>query len=234
MRELSGFMGGLYGSTEWIMRFSSINIIWFLMNGPITFIILSLYMNNFGNGFVLALLPLVLFIPTLFIPSTIAMFATVRDWVMKKDQSSLTKAFFTHMKSCYKKSFLSGLVLMSIWLIWIVDFYYFSKNDLFRTILLIVGVLLFVYTINFFSLCVHYQMDIRTLIINTFFVTVGNPVLFFFVFTSNLVLFYLSATKILFLLPLFTGSLSAFLCFAVFYRFTLKIEKKALAIKSNE
>ncbi|WP_391209639.1 YesL family protein [Psychrobacillus sp. L4] len=233
MREFSGFMGVIYGSTEWIMRFSTINIIWFLMNVPITFIILSLYLNNFGIEFFLSLLPLLLFIPALFIPSTIAMFATVRDWVMKKDQSSLTKAFFTYMKSDYKKSFLSGLILMSIWLVWIADFYYFSKNDLLRMIFLIVGVILFVYSINFFSLSVHYQMRIKKLIIHTFFVTVGNPVLFFFVLTSNFVLFYLSATEILFLFPLFTGSLSAYLCFAIFYRLTLKMEKKALANNSG-
>ena len=93
MREFSGFMGALYGLTEWIMRFSVINILWFIINLPISIIIISIFFNDFNNGFILYLMPLVLLIPALFIPSTIAMFATVRDWVMKKEQQSPSKVF---------------------------------------------------------------------------------------------------------------------------------------------
>ncbi|MFF2753014.1 YesL family protein [Psychrobacillus sp. NPDC058041] len=234
MREFPGLMGVLYSTTEWIMRFSVINVFWFLMNIPNVIIILSFYFNISSNEFLLYLIPLVILIPALFFPSTIAMFATARDLVMKKDQNSITKAFFSYLKSYYKKSFLSGIILMSVWLTWVADLYYFkNENDLIRTVILLVGILLFVYTINFCSLIVHYYMNIKTLLINTFFVTFGNPVLFFFVLVSNFLLFYISASKFLFLFPIFTGSLSAFFSFSVFYRFTLKIEKKAMSIKSS-
>lgn len=234
MKEFPGFMGVLYSSTEWIMRFSVINVFWFLMNVPNIVIIISIYFNNSSNEFLLYLIPLLFFVPALFFPSTIAMFATVRDLVMKKDLHSITKAFFSYFKSYYKKSILSGLILMSVWLIWVTDLYYFkNENDLLRTIILLVGILLFVYTINFCSLIVHYYMNIRALLINTFFVTFGNPVLFFFVLVSNFLLFYISASKFVFMFPIFTGSLSAFISFSVFYRFTLKVEKKALSIKSS-
>ena len=232
MREFPGFLGVLYSSTEWIMRFSVINVYWFLMNIPNIIIILSVYFNNSSNEFLLYLIPLVILIPALFFPSTIAMFATMRDLVMKKDLNSITKAFFFYLNSYYKKSLLSGLILMSVWLIWVADFYYFkNENDLIRTMILLVGILLFVYTINFYSLIVHYYMNIRALLINTFFVTFGNPVLFLFVLSSNFLLFYISASKFLILFPIFTGSLSAFFSFSSFYRFTLKIEKKAMSIK---
>ena len=36
MRDISGFMGAVYGTTEWIMRFSVINILWFIINLPIS------------------------------------------------------------------------------------------------------------------------------------------------------------------------------------------------------
>ncbi len=234
MREISGFMEALYGSTEWIMRFSVINILWFISNLPISIIIFSIYINDFNNGFLLYLMPLVLLIPTLFIPSTIAMFATVRDWVTKKEQQSLTKVYFSHMKANYKKSFLSGLALLSIWLIWSVDFYFFSKeSDLLSMVFLIIGLFLFVYTINFFSLHVHYQMNSRAIMKNTFFLTIGSPLLTALILISNFLIFYLSATEFLFLFPFFTGTISAFLSFSAFYRFTLKMEKKVMTNHSS-
>lgn len=234
MRDISGFMGTLYGSTEWIMRFSIINIVWFIINLPISIIIFSIFINGINDGFVVYLMPLVLLIPALFIPSTIAMFAIVRDWVMKKEQQSLMKVYLSYMKANYKKSFLSGLALMSIWLIWIGDFYFFHKeNDVFTVIFLLIGIILSVYTINFFSFSVHYQMSSRTLMKNTFFLTIGSPLLSSFILLSNFLLLYLSATEFLFLFPFFTGSISAFLSFSAFYRFTLKMEKKVMANQSS-
>ena len=203
------------------MRFSVINILWFIINLPISFVIFSIYFNGFNNGFIVHLLPLVLLIPALFFPSTIAMFATVRDWVMKKEQQSLTKVYFSYLKANYKKSFLSGLALMFIWLIWAVDFYFFnSQNDLLSMVFLIFGFLLFIYTINFISLSVHYEMSSRTLMKNTFFLTFGSPLVCLFILISNYLLFYLSATEFLFLFPLFTGitkCISLFFCILPIY-----------------
>ena len=153
---------------------------------------------------------------------------------MKKEQKSLVKTYFSYMKENYKKSFLSGLALLVIWLIWIVDFYYFNKiSDLMSILFVILGLALFIFTINFYSLSVHFKMNIKELMKNTFFVTIGNPLLCFFILTSNLFLFYLSIWELLFLFPLFTGSLSAYFSFFAFHRFASKIEKKAMVIKSN-
>ena len=229
MQENSGFMGALYGSTEWIMRFSVINILWFITNLPISITILIAFFSHPDEGFILYLLPIILLIPTLLVPSTLAMFATARDWVMKREQQSLIKSYFLYMKESYKLSFLSGLALLFIWLIWIVDFYYFNKvNDLLTMMFLVIGLLLFVYTINFFSISVHYKMTSKELMKNTFFVTVGNPLLCVFILIIHLVLIYLSFYQLLFLLPLFTGTLSAYLSFSAFHQFALKIEKKAI------
>lgn len=232
MQENSGFMGALYGATEWIMRFSVINILWFITNLPITIIILIAFFSQPNEGFILYLLPLILLIPTLLVPSTLAMFATARDWVMKREQQSLIKSYFLYMKESYKQSILSGLALLFIWLIWIVDFYYFNKvNDLLSMMFLVAGLLLFVYTINFFSLSVHYKMTSKEVMKNTFFVTIGNPLLCVFILIIHLVLIYLSFWQLLFLFPLFTGTLSAYLSFSAFHKFALTIEKKAIVKK---
>lgn len=228
MRETSGLTETLYITTEWIMRFSVINIFWFILNIPIFFTISSIFLGNSESGTLIYLLPLVILLPGLFFPSTVAMFATVREWILKKDQSSLTKAYFSHLKDNYRKSFVSGLVLMAIWLVWIVDFTFVKNgNGLWRTAFAVMGLVLFVFTINFLSLSVHYRMNNKALMKNAFFITVGNPLLSLFILFSNLSLFYVSATELLFLLPLFAGTISAFLSFLAFYRFTLKVEKKA-------
>ncbi|WP_277585140.1 YesL family protein [Psychrobacillus antarcticus] len=234
MREFSGFTGVLYSTTEWIMRFSVVNILWFTINLPIVIILLSLYVNNFSMEFVIYFVPLLLLIPLLFVPSTMGLFAMARDWVMKLDHPSLTRAYFSHMKSNYKKSVLAGIILTFIWLIWIIDFYFFrNQSDLLLIVFSIVGLVLFVCTINFFSLHVHFHMNIREMLKNTFFITFGSPLLFLGILLSNGILFYLSATKLIFLLPLFTGSLSAYVAFALFYSFSLKIQEKALTNKST-
>ena len=68
MRGISGFMGTLYGTTEWIMRFSVINILWFVINLPISIIILVVYFNDSNDGLILNLLPLVAFNPYIIRP----------------------------------------------------------------------------------------------------------------------------------------------------------------------
>ncbi|WP_186763749.1 YesL family protein [Planomicrobium sp. CPCC 101079] len=232
MRDFSGLTETLYIATEWIMRFSVINIFWFILNIPIFFTISSAFFGDSEIGTLVYLLPLVFLLPALFFPSTVAMFAAAREWILKKDQASLTKTYFSHVKDNYKKSFVSGMALTAIWLVWIVDFTFIkNENDLLRTVFVVIGLILFVFTINFFSLSAHYQMSAKALMKNAFFVTVGNPLLSLFILFSNLSIFYVSATELLFLLPLFAGTISAFLSFLAFYRFTLKVEKKALSSK---
>ncbi|MCZ8535424.1 YesL family protein [Psychrobacillus psychrodurans] len=234
MQGFSGFTGALYSTTEWIMRFSVVNILWLIINLPIAIILLSLYVNSFSIEFVAYYVPLILLVPILFVPSTMGLFAMARDWVLKIEHPSLTKAYFAHIITNYKKSVMAGFFLTFLWLIWIIDFNFFTnQNDLLLMVISILGVILFVCTINFFCMNVHFQMNIRELLKNTFFVTIGSPLLFLLVLLFNFLLLYLSVTKLIFMFPLFTGSLSAFVSFTIFYRFTLKIQEKALVNKSN-
>ncbi|ANU11813.1 hypothetical protein BBH88_16925 [Planococcus antarcticus DSM 14505] len=235
MREFSGFTGILYVLAEWIMRFFTVNILWFILNLPTVFLVASFFFSDPDVGIVTYLLPLVIFIPFLFVPTTIAMFATVREWILNTEQPSLTKAYLLHLKNSYKKSVGIGLALTGIWLIWLIDFQFFkSLNEMWGMVFLVFGCILFIYTVNLFSMSAHYQMKNTVLLKNAFFITVGNPVLSFFILASNLALFYVSITQLQFLLPFFTGALSTYLSFLVFYRFTLKVEEKTQATTSKE
>lgn len=230
MREMPGLAGTLYVYAEWLMRFSAANILWFIANLPLLFVLFSVYLNGFTEGFVWYLLPIAGLFPAVLVPSTIALFATVREWIIQKDQPSITKAYLFHAKANYRKSLFSGIFLMGIWLVWLVDFYFFkAANGFFGLLFAFIGLFLFVCTLNFFSLSAHFDMTQRSLMKNAFYVTIGNPLLSLFILASNLAVFYVSTAKLLFLLPLFAASISAYLSFLAFYRFALKTKKKITA-----
>lgn len=234
MRDFTGFTGILYAAAEWIMRFSVVNILWFLLNLPVLLIVSSLYLNGFEAGFVWYLMPVLIFIPLLSVPSTIAVFSMVRGWIMQAHQQSLIKSYFSYFKKGYRKNLLAGVILQSFWAVWLIDYYFFqAQNALLEIVFIVIGIGLFVYTINFFSLTSHYRMNIRGRLKNAFFITVGNPLMSGFILICNLSLFYVGMTELLFLFPFFICSLSAYLSFLSFYRFSLKVQTKAQLDKTG-
>nr|WP_263323352.1 DUF624 domain-containing protein [Neobacillus sp. Marseille-Q6967] len=223
MKKSSGVMGGLYRICEWIMRFAVINLVWLVFNIPIIFILLNMVLADRHGVLVLLAVPLVLLLPVLFFPATTAMFAAARNLVMNEEGTSIG-GYWKFYKENYKKSFLGGLLLTSAWLIWAVDYYYFSQeNVILMAGFLIMGVLLYVYTINFFSVISHYHLTLWPALKNTLVITIGSPVIFFTVLISNGIILYLGLFTFQFMLPFFTGSLIAYLSFSSFYRFYLKV-----------
>ncbi|WP_249870287.1 YesL family protein [Oceanobacillus saliphilus] len=224
----SGLIGGLYVLSEWIMRFSVINLLWIFFNLPIVFIVVSiLFAEQMSN--VSILLPLLLVItPFLFFPATAAIFATVRDWIIDNDKENdgLIRSYWRYYKENYRKSLLGGTFLTILWLIWGVDYYYFSQVSIILMFaFVIMGAVLFVYTINFFSVAVHYNMKLGSILKNTLYVTIGSPLLFFTILLGNGLLLIMSFNTIHFLLPFFTWSLLAFISFSAFYRLYLSLTR---------
>lgn len=229
MPDTSKLTSGLSVISGWVIRFSIINILWLLSNLPIIFIIFIYIFSDPGVSIFLFLVPLYILIPTIFFPSTAALFASVRDWIMKREDYSLIKSYFKYYKASYKKSFLAGIILATLWFILAFDYYYFSfsiKNNSFSLFFLILMLAFFVYTINFFSFSAHYHMDIPKLLKSTLLFTVGNPLLFFTILLTNYFIWYLSLMEIWFLIPLFTGSLIAFVSFSGFYRAITRAQAK--------
>ncbi|MUK89423.1 DUF624 domain-containing protein [Ornithinibacillus sp. L9] len=229
----SGFMGGLFALAEWIMRFSVINMLWIVTNLPILLIVFMMILTPSNLAIVVQAVPLAILLPILFFPSLTAVFATVRDWILDKEQPSLVKAYWKHLTRNYKNSFFSGAILTLAIIIWVIDFNYFKELDfLLGLLMFIVGVALYVYIMNYVSLSVHYVMSKKELFKNALLITIGNPLLFFSVLLGNSLLYYLSF-RIWFLFLFFTISVSAFLTFFAFFRFTLRVEGKAAKLKSR-
>ncbi|GGM19553.1 hypothetical protein GCM10011351_01710 [Paraliobacillus quinghaiensis] len=214
---------GLLKTTEWIMRFSVVNLLWLTFNLPVVLLLLSaIYSDNLSM--IMVFIVTVILSPFLVSPATAAMFAMVRDWILIKEQKSLIRSYWKHYRINYKQSFIGGFVLTIVWTVLIVDFYYFQQSNviLFFMFLLFV-VVLYVYTIIFFSVLVHYNITLRQVFKNTLSLTLGSPMLFFAILLTSLVILYVSINSFLFLLLFFTASLIAFVSFSAFYRLYMRL-----------
>ncbi|RLL47126.1 DUF624 domain-containing protein [Oceanobacillus piezotolerans] len=219
-------MSGIYAVSEWIMRFSVINLLWILFNVPIAFIVISIVFANCSADILLLIPLLIILLPLLFFPATQAMFASTRDWVLKREEKGLIKGFWNYYKENYKNSMLAGIIFTVMWTIWYVDLYYFSMNNiLIMFVIVFIGLLLFIYTINYFSVSVHYDLNLRTLLKNAFLITLGSPALSIAVLFITGIITIIS-TRFIVLIPFFSGSAIAFLCFSAFYRQYLKLHGK--------
>ncbi|WP_254901733.1 YesL family protein [Thalassobacillus devorans] len=227
--KTSGFMGGLYVVSEWIMRFSLLNLQWVVFNLPIALLLISmLYIEKTEDLFYLAV-PLIVLVPVLFFPATTAMFAKAREWVREAEVERESRKYISYYKENYITSLLAGIVFVTLWVVWLADIYYFSdKNQVIMNLFVVLGILLFIFTVNFFSVSAHYNMKLRGLLRQTFFITVGSPLLFLAVSITSGIVLYISLNVFPIIIPLFSGSLIAFLAFSAFYRLYLEIIAKKL------
>ena len=211
MGRLSGIMGGLHGLANWFMRLSVVNLFWFIVNLPIFVIILSALQHEELGGKMLYMIPAVIFIPFILFPSTTAMFAIVRDWVLQNEQDSLWRTYFSYIKTNYKSSMISGLIWSVIWLIAIIDVNYFlGKKELLTIFFIILAIFLLLTNIIFFSIQVHYDMRIKELFKNSFFVAIGSPLLLISLFIVILLVVIITR-KVWFFLPFFSGTICTLL-----------------------
>ncbi|WP_186578762.1 YesL family protein [Aquibacillus kalidii] len=220
---MKNLMGGLYGVSEWVARFAVTNVLWLFFNFPIAILVMNMLVMDESSARMILIIPIAILAPFLFFPATAAMFATVRNWILKKEDQSIIIIYWKFYRENYKKSLLSGVLLTLMWIVWGIDFAYISsKNVLVMFSFLGLGLLLFVYTINFFSLLAHYEMAVIKLLKNSMIVTIGSPVLSLAVLLTSFIILYVSINGALFLLPFFVGSLISFVSFSAFYRYYLK------------
>lgn len=228
MNNNTGFMGGLYTIAEWVMKFSVINLLWIAFNLPVAFIVLNMFFVEQIEGLVFFIVPLLIVLPLLLFPATTAMFAVVRDWIIKdEDSHQLFKLYWGYYKENYKRSVANGFILTAAWIIMLIDIYYFSdKNMIIMGLFLIFAIILLVFTVNLFSVTVHYRMTLKAAVKSAFLITIGSPTLFLTIAISGGLVLYISLHVVKYLIPFLTVSLIAYLSFSAFYRNYLKVIEK--------
>ncbi|WP_027954774.1 YesL family protein [Halobacillus kuroshimensis] len=224
MEQTSGVRGGLYAVSEWISRLALANLSWAAFNLPVGLLLLSLLYSSGLQEAGYLLPPLIVLLPVLFFPATAALFAQAREWVRKDEEKGSRRSFWSYYKENYKTSAAAGTFLTILWGLLVADLYYFSAvNQLLMNVFLVLGILLFVYTINCFSVMVHYDMKARHVMKQALLITITSPVLFVAVAVSAGFMLMVSLYIFPLIIPIFTGSIIAFLSFSAFYRVYRKL-----------
>lgn len=226
----SGVMGLLYTITDWIMRLSFINMFWVITNLPLIAIILLIALEPTNQHNVFLIIPLILLLPILFFPGSVASLAVIRDQILQVEQA---EGFWRHYKRNFRQAFTSGTILTCIWIVWIIDYLYLrSLSDLLGVLMIILGMLLLAYTLIYMSLSVHFHMGNLELFKNAFFITLGSPLLVCAILIIQLLIVLLSM-RYLFLLPFFSVAISLYVSFYLINRYTVKIKRRAMELENK-
>ncbi|MFB3164968.1 DUF624 domain-containing protein [Neobacillus sp. 179-J 1A1 HS] len=228
---LNGKLGGIYTACEWIMRFSGANLLWALFNIPIIILILNLFSASNLNQVTFSYITILLLLPFVFFPATTALFAVVRKWVMKDESIKMIPAFIKYYRENYLRSLTGGLLIVFTW--FVIGFYcyflYINKG-LSLFMMLPIGIL-FVFTMNFFSINVHFEVKLFASLKHAVLITIGRPLITLGIALVSGLILYLSMNILTFLIPFFIGSLMAFTAFLGFYSHLQKVGTK---IKVNQ
>jgi len=229
--EFRGLMGGFYRISEWIMRLSVTNLLWLVTAFPVFFCIFNMFFFSQNVEEVQAwLLPIAVLTPFLLFPSTSAMFALARKWVMGDGDVPLFKTFFRSYKENYKQSMLGGIFYVVLLSLLVFNYQFYAAQTgyaamlvyVFLAFIIVVSLSIF----NFFCIVVHLHMKTFQLFKNALLVTVGQPFRAILIGLSCVAILYISFTQITFLIPFFMGSLIALVTFWHFHAGFRKIVTK--------
>ncbi|SES93826.1 Uncharacterized membrane protein YesL [Oceanobacillus limi] len=162
---------GLYRILEWITRFAYMNLLWIFF--------------TLVGGIVLG-----------FYPSTLAMFAIVRDWLRGKADFPIFPTFWNYYKREFIKANQLGIFISLLFLLVGLDLYYIYSNmdhilswtsiPLFAFMVLFLLFLFFI-----FPSFVHYDVKISKLIKNTFLIMLISPIYSFLMILSLIVVYFI-------------------------------------------
>jgi len=228
--EFRGLMGGFYRISEWIMRLSVTNVLWILTAFPVFLLVLPLFMAGSEEQVQQIFFLIAVLSPFTLFPSTSAMFALARKWVMGDGDVPLLKTFFRSYKENYLQSMVGGLLFMVLFAILFFNFRFYSGLEGYAGMLAYLFIALTVMTMlamfNFFCIVVHLHMKTLQVVKNALLITIGQPIRSLLIGISSFAVLYISLTQFTFLLPFFTGSLIAIVTFWHFYNGFRKIVTK--------
>ncbi|WP_419960749.1 YesL family protein [Psychrobacillus sp. BM2] len=204
----------IYNIVDWITKFAYLNLLWILftlLGGVI-----------FG-----------------FFPSTVSMFAIVREWLKGETDISLFSTFWKHYRDEFFKSNLLGVFVSLVSVVIALDILYIKSttNELltWTYLPLFAFMLLFIMFLCYlFPSFVHFDLKLWQVIKNSFFIMLINPITTLLIFLCLLPFFYLVS-----LLPaigfIFGGSIYAFISMRFSLHAFQKVSEKQQALKvSNE
>ncbi|WP_339321564.1 DUF624 domain-containing protein [Paenibacillus sp. FSL W8-0194] len=235
--EFKGAMGGIYRLTEWITRFAYSNILWLVCSSPFFFFLVTRLMVTGVNESLQMNWAMGIVAPFTLFPATAALFAVVRKWVMGDPDVKIFSLFFRSYKENYKQSMIGGIFYVLLLVIMMVDYTVymtqFKNMQIIGIVMLILLIVLFVSLFNFFSMIVHYHMNIRQIMKNAVLITIIRPFRVIATVLGSAVVLFIGS-KYPALIFFFGGSLIAYWAFFNFYATFTKMQEQAERIKQKE
>ncbi|GAA3400883.1 YesL family protein [Paenibacillus hodogayensis] len=222
--EFRGLMGGLYRISEWIMRFSVINVLWVICSIPFFYLALAGLIGSTESidFFKQSIVFIAIVTPFTLFPATAAMFAVARKWVTGDVDVPLFKTYFRSYKENYLQSMLGGLVFVLLGTVMYINYTFYLRQSgtlsLLSILFIVLSFIVLAAMLHFFSIMVHFHMKFWQIMKNSMLITIGNPVMTIFLLVGNGVILYVSFYHFTFLIPFFMGSLMALVSFWVFFR----------------
>jgi uncharacterized membrane protein YesL len=214
-----GLILKLYRFSEWVTRIAGLNLLWLCFNIPIAYLTVNIFLVQTADQLLVNLITIAFLTPFIFFPSTTALFGVVRKWVLGETDTKLLRSFWKFYKENYVRSMLGGLVIIPIWIILVVDYFYFTNADspLFYLFLLL-SMFILVFTVHFFSNTVHFHLKFGATLKNSMILAIGRPAHTIGITLISAIILYISFNLFTFLIILGMGTLISYGSFFVFYR----------------
>ncbi|UOQ86973.1 YesL family protein [Gracilibacillus salinarum] len=216
---------------EWVTRLALTNMMWLLFNVPVILFSVNLAFAETRQEMISIIGILFILAPFITFPATGALFAVVRRWTMEDTTIAVFKSYIRYWKQHYKQSIIAGLIIEVFWMIYAIDYYYFTTqiSSSLALVFIMLGIVFLMITLFFICSLVHDELSMMNLMKNAIIMVITNPIVTVSIGVFNLSILYISFRYAPYLIVFFLGSLIAFVTFSVFY----KIHKKVELIKKD-
>ncbi|MEH7009917.1 YesL family protein [Neobacillus niacini] len=203
--ELNGVWGGLYKAMDWIMKFVYVQFLWTIFSVA-GFLVLGLF------------------------PSTMAMFAVTRKWIMKDTDIPIFQTFWHIYKSEFLRTNIVGWINVGLGFVFYFYLRFFKELDgiMFDILFCLTLTLCVIYLMNLLFVApvfVHYQLKIIEILKYSIMIALYNPFHAIAMAATAGGFFYL-VLYIPGLIPFLSVSIVAFVFMWIAHLAFLRIEKK--------
>ncbi|PRO66575.1 DUF624 domain-containing protein [Alkalicoccus urumqiensis] len=208
----------MVSTAAWVSRFAQLNIQWLTGAAPSVFFLYLMAEGHFWMA-----VPAFFTMALLFFPSTQALFSSVRDTVIGREE----QAFFSHFSAEYKQSVKGGGIGSLVWLIWLADFMMLKGFSVVLDFFMIGSLIpLTAVTLYYFLAAAHYRLPVKQVIIKAAVLSIGLPKLTAGMLLLFGLIWYVSVNGVYAVLLFGSGSIAAFLLSSMFYRWYTEMMKK--------
>ncbi|KKI90221.1 hypothetical protein WQ54_19745 [Bacillus sp. SA1-12] len=202
--QMNGLAGGFYKISEWVMKLAYVNLLWMLFS-LIGLIVFGIF------------------------PATAAMLAVIRKLIMGDTDIPVFKTFFAAYKKEFLKSNMIGILMFVVGYILYFDLTIVREaTGMIRLLYLPLLMIFLGYVLTslyVFPVFVHYETKIFQVLKNSFLIMILHPLSTIMMVVGAIAIYSLMIT-IPGLIPIFSGSLFAFvIMWSALIAFS-KIEKK--------